>query len=62
VGGRFGDSEAALIGHFQRERDPFRTFYAASAMTKRMVAAEEPVDDIIHNALEFWLEPRQPAP
>ena len=60
--GRFGDSEAGLIGHFQRERDRFRTLYAASAMTKRMVAAEDAVDDIIHTALAFWLEPCQSAP
>jgi len=60
--GRFGDSEAALIGHFQRERDRFRTLFAASAMAKRKIAAEDAVDDSIQAALEFWLEPRLPAP
>jgi hypothetical protein len=56
--GRFGDSEGALIGHFQRERDRFRTLYAASAMAKRKAAAEDKMDDIIQAVLEFWLEPR----
>lgn len=59
--GRFGRDEGEIAAHFCRERDRFRALFTSSVMSKRLIAAEAPAGDIVEQALEFWLEPRDVA-
>jgi hypothetical protein len=52
--GRFGHDEASLVTHFQRERDRFREMFQRSAMAKRTVAAEAPIEDVTAAATRLW--------
>jgi len=60
--GRFGNTPDALVSHFVRERDRFRVLFEASAMVKRVIAAEIARDEMIGSALDFWLDPRDAVP
>ena len=53
--GRFGQDEAELVDHFQRERDAFRLMFAKSCMHKARLASEALVEEVAARARHFWL-------
>jgi hypothetical protein len=52
--GRFGDSDAALVAHFQHERDRFREMFSQSSMPKMTLTAERGLAENVSAAAAWW--------